>query len=121
MRSGKGPTLSEADDLVHQRSRLSILAILYEAGEVEFGEIRRLTKLSDGNLSRHLQTLEEGKLVRSRKGYLGRRPRTWVTLSAPGRTAFEREIEILRGVVADAESMKRGAARSARAGQTADT
>ena len=103
-------SLSEGSDVVHQRSRLAILAALYEAGDVEFGDVRRLTKLTDGNLSRHLQTLEEANLVVARKGFVGRRPKTWVQLTDLGRSAFEHEIEILRNVVANAESMRKAAA-----------
>jgi DNA-binding MarR family transcriptional regulator len=106
-------SLHDGSDVVHQRSRLAILAALYEAGDVEFGEVRRLTKLSDGNLSRHLQTLEEAGLVTARKGYVGRRPKTWVQLTDLGRSAFEHEIEILRNVVANAESMRKAARTAA--------
>lgn len=100
----ESPSLVDASDVVHQRSRLAILALLYEVGEAEFAEIRRITKLTDGNLSRHLQTLEEVGLIHLRKGFVGRRPRTWIELSEDGASAFEHEVQILRRIVAAADS-----------------
>lgn len=99
--------LSGAAEVVHQRSRLSILGVLYELGEADFVEIRRITKLSDGNLSRHLQVLEEAQLVSVKKGFAGRRPRTTVRLMAKGRNAFEGEIQILRSVIEAADAAQR--------------
>lgn len=100
-------SLHQAFDVVHQRSRLSILAVLYELGELEFVELRRITKLRDGNLSRHLQVLEEAGLVGVEKTFSGKRPRTGLSLTAAGRTAFEDEIVILRSVVAGADAARK--------------
>lgn len=105
------PSLSGVSEVVHQRSRLAILTVLYEVGEADFGELRRITGLSDGNLSRHLTVLEEASLVHIRKGFVGRRPRTWVQMSEVGRTAYEHEVQILRGLVASADAAREQAAR----------
>jgi DNA-binding MarR family transcriptional regulator len=83
---------------------LAILATLYELGQGDFGLIRRATGLTDGNLSRHLQILEEGGLVHIDKGYEGRRPRTKVELTSDGTNAFESELEILKGLISDTQS-----------------
>ncbi len=100
-------SLSEASEEVHQRSRLSIMALLNEMGEVDFVELRRITTLRDGNLSRHLQVLEDAKLVSIRKGFVNKRPRTVLKLTAKGREAFQDEVEILRGVVALADAAEK--------------
>lgn len=102
-------SLSEASELVHQRSRLAIMTVLYEMGEADFVEIRGIAKLTDGNLSRHLQVLEDAGLVSVRKGFVGRRPRTVVRLSAQGRRAYEEEIQMLRHLIAGADAVRRGA------------
>ena len=49
----------QLDDVVHQRVRLGILAVLAEAKRADFGFLRDALDLSDGNLSRHIQVLEE--------------------------------------------------------------
>ena len=104
-----GASLSNASEVVHQRSRLAVLTVLYEAGEADFGELRRVTGLSDGNLSRHLTVLEEAGLVDIRKGFVGRRPRTWVNMTTAGRAAYEHELQILRSLVASADAAREAA------------
>ncbi|MEU3573006.1 transcriptional regulator [Kitasatospora sp. NPDC036755] len=92
------PTLA-LDDTVHQRVRLGILAIAREADRVEFGFLKEQLGATDGNLSRHLKVLEETGLVAVTKGYVGRRPRTWVTLTPHGVEALDRELRALRELV----------------------
>jgi len=91
--------IHDLDEVVHQRTRLGILAILREADQVEFGYVRDALQLTDGNLSRHLRTLEEAAYIVIRKGYHGRRPRTWLTLTKSGRRALDRELASLRALV----------------------
>jgi DNA-binding MarR family transcriptional regulator len=88
------------NELVHQRVRLGILAIAAEAEQVDFGYLRGALGLTDGNLSRHLQVLEQAKLIAVRKGYTGRRPRTWVRITAKGRKALDTELAALRTLIA---------------------
>ncbi|MFE7670705.1 transcriptional regulator [Streptomyces albidoflavus] len=71
-------------DTVHQRVRLGILAITREADRVEFSFLKKELAVTDGNLSRHLKVLESAALVTLEKGYPGRRPRTWITLTREG-------------------------------------
>ena len=87
------------DDVVHQRNRLGILAVAQEASKVEFGFLKETLGLTDGNLSRHLQVLEEAGYVEVEKGYSGRRPRTWVRITRNGRKAFAREVRSLRDLL----------------------
>jgi len=84
------------DEVVHQRNRLGILVVLREARRVEFRFLRATLDLTDGNLSRHLQVLEEAGYVMVEKGYEGRRPRTWVRITASGRRALAAELDALR-------------------------
>jgi DNA-binding transcriptional ArsR family regulator len=88
------------DDTVHQRHRLGILTITAEA-RAEFAYLRDTLGLTPGNLSRHLTVLEEAGLVRVDKGYQGRRPRTWVRITSPGRAALAAELAALTELVRD--------------------
>jgi DNA-binding MarR family transcriptional regulator len=87
------------DDVVHQRTRLGILAILAEGGQVQFGYLSGALGLTDGNLSRHVTTLAEAGLVEIEKGYEGRRPRTWLHLTKAGRQALDSEIALLKDII----------------------
>lgn len=91
------------DDVVHQRVRLGILAVLAEADEADFAYLKDALGLTDGNLSRHLQVLDEAGYVRIDKTFEGRRPRTWVGATKAGRVAFDAELAALRDLIAGAE------------------
>lgn len=98
---------SDLDDVVHQRARLGILAILDEAGKADFAYLREALGLTDGNLAKHLETLEQANLVRIAKRFEDKRPRTWVSATPKGRAAFRAEIAALKSLVARAESRAR--------------
>lgn len=88
------------DDTVHQRVRLGILAVLAEADVADFGFLKDALSLTDGNLSRHLQVLEEAGFVKTTKAFEGRRPRTWISATKAGRAAFASEVAALRELIA---------------------
>lgn len=87
------------DDVVHQRVRLGILTIAHQARRVEFGYLRTTLDLTAGNLSQHLTVLEKAGLITVEKGYEGRRARTWVELTKPGRQALHDEVAALKTLI----------------------
>ena len=91
------------DETVHQRHRLGILTIAAEAGQVDFGYLRRTLDTTAGNLSRHVTILDEAGLIEVEKGYEGKRPRTWISISPAGRRALAAELTALRALVAAVE------------------
>lgn len=106
--------LQSLSDVVHQRSRLSVLATLYEVGRCDFAFLSQVTGLTDGNLSRHLQILEEGGLLKIDKVFVGKRPRTLLELAPQGVRAFEHELSVLRDLVEAARPARRGRSAAAR-------
>jgi DNA-binding MarR family transcriptional regulator len=91
------------DDVVHQRTRLGILALLKTGVSLEFSALRDTLHLTDGNLNRHLKVLEEARLVASERRTGGGRARTRVTITTRGRRALEEELSALRAIIAGAE------------------
>jgi DNA-binding MarR family transcriptional regulator len=94
-----GHPIARLDDVVHQRVRLGLLSVLAEVDQADFTFLRDRLGLSDGNLSRHLQVLEEAGFVESHKVFEARRPRTWVASTRAGREAFRAELEALSELV----------------------
>jgi DNA-binding MarR family transcriptional regulator len=88
------------NDVVHQRHRLGILTIAAESKRVEFGYLKDALELTGGNLSRHLTVLVDAGLLDMEKGYDGKRPKTWVSITHLGRQALAEEIAALRALVA---------------------
>jgi len=89
--------------VIHEKARLSILSSLaaHPQGLV-FNELKELCALTDGNLSRQIQLLQESSLVEVWKGYKNNRPQTLVRLTDSGRTRFLEYIAVLESVVANA-------------------
>lgn len=89
----------QLDTLIHQPARLSIMAALASAEEIEFAALREAINISDSLLSRYIGMLEEAKYVKVRKGFVSKRPRTWLSLTDDGRKAFEQHIQLLNQIV----------------------
>jgi len=87
------------DDVVHQRVRLGILAVLDQADRADFTYLRNALGLTDGNLSRHLTVLEEAGFLEISKTFEGRKPRTWVRSTRRGQAALAEEMAALRELV----------------------
>jgi DNA-binding MarR family transcriptional regulator len=91
------------DRVIHEKARLSVLTSLvaHPKGLV-FGNLRQMCGLTDGNLSRHLQVLEEAGLISIEKGYDRNRPQTVVRITSQGRTRYLDYLAVLEQVVRDA-------------------
>lgn len=91
------------DRVLHEKARLGILtSLLAHRNGLGFNDLKELCSLTDGNLSRHLQTLHEAGLVAIEKGKSGNRPHTTAKLTADGRKKFLEYLAVLEGIVAGA-------------------
>jgi len=95
---------AELDEIVHQRSRLGILAVAYEVESVDFSYLQRNLQLTPGNLNGHLTALESVGLIRVSKSFRGRRPLTSISITSAGRKAFRAEIARLKAIIARADA-----------------
>ena len=87
------------DDVIHQRVRLGIMAVLAEADEAEFTFLKEQLGLTDGNLNRHLQVLEEVGYVGRRRQRSGGRARTWIRATKAGHSALTDHLETLQRLI----------------------
>ena len=88
--------------LFHEPNRLAIMSSLVGSGHLTFGELKETCGLTDGNLSRHLKTLEEAGAVAIKKTFHNRRPRTTVYMSDDGKRRFLNYITALEQVLKQA-------------------
>lgn len=88
----------DIDKLIHEPARLKILAQLYVVESADFIFLMRQTGLTQGNLSGHLNKLEDAEYVEIEKGYVGKRPRTMISLTKKGREAFKKYVKSMRQV-----------------------
>jgi len=77
------------DPLIHEPSRLMIMAQLYIVQSADFLFLLRQTQMTPGNLSAHLRKLEDAGYVEITKEFIERKPHTALALTKKGRSAFK--------------------------------
>jgi DNA-binding HxlR family transcriptional regulator len=88
--------------VIHERARLGVLTCLVtHAKGLPFPEMKKLCALTDGNLNRHLQVLQEAMLVSLAKGPDRERPQTIYRITAPGRKRYLEYLNVLEQVILD--------------------
>jgi DNA-binding MarR family transcriptional regulator len=96
------------DRVIHERARLSVLtSLITHPGGLSFVELKQLCDLTDGNLARHLQVLEEDGMVRLTKEADTGRSQTTARITASGRKRYLEYLTILEQVVRDAGAGQR--------------
>ena len=91
------------DRVIHEKARLGLLtSLMAHPKGLAFADLKQLCGLTDGNLSRHLQVLQEAGLVEVTKGYEGNRPHTTCRLTKSGRRRFLDYLAVLERLVRDA-------------------
>jgi DNA-binding MarR family transcriptional regulator len=100
----------ELDDLLGHSVRFSIMALLATASRAEFGFVRDHVEVTDSVLSKQVSTLHQAGYVKVHKGFVGKWPRTWLSVTKNGRRAFERHLAALREI-AYSDSVEATAAR----------
>jgi DNA-binding MarR family transcriptional regulator len=91
--------MEDLDPMLHERGRLAIVSVLAAVDRLTFTELRDTLEMTDGNLSVHLQKLEEKGYVAMDKQFVGRRPQTTCQLTRTGRKAFTRYLDQLEAIV----------------------
>ncbi len=98
----------EPNEIIHQTVRLKVMSALNAANEaMEFTRLKAFAGATDGNLGGHLGTLEGAGYITVEKDFVGKKPRTRVTITQAGKQAFARHAAYLRGVLGGA-STERG-------------
>lgn len=80
---------SRFDQVIHQPSRLSIMAVLAGCESADFVYLQAATGLTKGTLSKHLKRLEEAGYIALVKTFKGSYPNTSAALTPTGRKAFK--------------------------------
>jgi DNA-binding MarR family transcriptional regulator len=90
----------ELDDLLGHPVRFSVVALLAAAEHADFGFVRDNVEVTDSVLSKQMSALEQAGYVKVKKGFVGKRPRTWLSLTKEGRRRFARHMNALQEIAA---------------------
>lgn len=91
--------LTSVDKLIHEPARLAAITILDAVESADFLYLQRATGLTKGNLSIHLQKLEEAGLIEIQKTFQGKYPRTLCKITKKGKDGFKTYKEQMKGVL----------------------
>ncbi len=94
--------MAEINKIIHQPARLRIMATLSAIevdAELDFTYLRNKLELTDGNLGAHLEKLQTSRYIRIRKTFVGKKPRTYISMTRTGRRQFEDHIDALKAII----------------------
>ncbi len=94
--------MAQLDNIIHQTVRLQIMSSLVSLDQnehVNFTYLRKLLKLTDGNLGAHLSKLEQAGYVKIDKTFIARKPQTYIFATGKGRDAFAEHITALQQII----------------------
>jgi DNA-binding transcriptional ArsR family regulator len=90
------PAPADLERVFHEPNRLAILSALCAADDgVAFTVLRDACRLTDGNLNRHLKALEDEQIVKIRKTFVLRKPRTTIAITPRGLARFQTYLDSL--------------------------
>lgn len=95
------PQIAEIDRVLHEPSRLGIVALLYMLDSADFIFVMNQTGMTWGNLSSHLSKLEEAGYLEIEKAFKGKRPTTNLRLTPAGRESFKEYVQRMRKLFTD--------------------
>ncbi len=97
-----GGVVAELSEMLAALPRLKVVAFLDGCREAEFGMITDLCEMNKSTLSKAMTVLEAAGYITITKGYVGRKPRTWLALTDSGRTAYHEHLNTLTALAQQA-------------------
>jgi DNA-binding MarR family transcriptional regulator len=94
----------QLDRVIHEKGRLAIMSMLAASPELSFTEMRDTLKMTDGNLTTHIRTLQEAGYVSITKSFQNNRPLTTCSMTASGKKAFTSYINLLERIIEQTKS-----------------
>jgi DNA-binding MarR family transcriptional regulator len=89
----------QLDRVIHEKGRLAIMSMLAATPELSFTEMRDSLKMTDGNITTHIRTLQEAGYISVTKSFQNNRPLTTCSLTAAGKKAFTSYINLLEKII----------------------
>jgi DNA-binding MarR family transcriptional regulator len=91
--------ISGLNKLFENRVRLGIMSILVVNDSYDFNNLKSALGVTDGNLASHLKALEENRLIKSSKTFIGRKPNTSYSVTDGGRNKFALHLKTLEEII----------------------
>ena len=91
--------IEQLSKIFDSRVRLGIMSALIVNESINFNELKELLEITDGNLASHIKALEENKILKVEKGFIGRKTNTTYKITKTGEKAFTAHINALEEMI----------------------
>jgi DNA-binding MarR family transcriptional regulator len=90
---------NQLDKAFDSRVRLGVMSVLLVNDWVNYGELKDLLQLTDGNLASHIAALEKIDYVQVKKQFVGKKPLTSYRVTEKGKAAFTNHLNALEQLI----------------------
>jgi DNA-binding MarR family transcriptional regulator len=87
--------IEDLNKAFESRIRLGIMSILMVNDWVDFGTLKEMLNITDGNLASHINALEKMDYVKIKKQFVGKKPNTSYSVTRAGRKSFNEHLNAL--------------------------
>lgn len=90
---------TQFDNIFFEKTRLSMMTLLYKEKYVSFNRFKKLLGSSDGAIYTHLKKLIEGNYIEAKKEIIAGQVQTTYFLTKAGKTMFKKYMDFLENIV----------------------
>lgn len=98
--------IKKLDRIIHEPSRLLIMAVLISVKEADFKYLLLKTGLTKGNLSVHSEKLEKAGFIKIEKKFDGKKPKTIYRITDKGMDALKKYLKLTKDFIKNLEEKK---------------
>jgi DNA-binding MarR family transcriptional regulator len=91
--------IEDLNKAFESRIRLGIMSILMVNSWVDFGTMKEMLDITDGNLASHITALEKMDYVEVKKQFVGKKPNTSYGITKQGKKAFSEHLDALENLL----------------------
>lgn len=96
---GMNNPIGNLNKLFDSRVRLGIMSALVVNASMNFNDLKEILNITDGNLASHLKALEENKIIKVQKGFIGRKTNTTYFITKNGEKLFKTHLDALENMI----------------------
>lgn len=91
--------IEDLNKAFESRIRLGIMSVLMVNDWIDFGTLKEMLNITDGNLASHISALEKQEYVQVKKQFVGKKPNTSYAATKQGKKAFKEHLDALENLL----------------------
>ena len=95
----KEELFTQFDNVFFEKTRLSMMTILYKEGEVSFNRFKKVMGGSDGAIYTHLQKLQDSGYIDQKKEIIGSKVQSFFYLTSSGKNLFKKYLKFMEEMI----------------------